>query len=134
MTDGSRNADGVRLDKWLWAARFFKTRRLAAEAVKGGKVEVDGVRAKPARDVRVGQRLAITKGPVTFEVTVDDLSDKRGPATEAQTLYTETGESIERREAVRVERRAVAAATPRPDHRPDRRNRRELAAFKRGGG
>jgi len=125
-------ADGVRLDRWLWAARFFKTRRLAVDAIKGGKVSVDGARAKPARTVRTGQRVAVSKGPVTFEVDVLGLSEQRGPAAEAEKLYAETEASLAERERQRAQRRAVAAAIPQPDHRPDRRDRRRLAAFKRG--
>ncbi|KAF0284252.1 RNA-binding S4 domain-containing protein [Spiribacter roseus] len=126
-------AESVRLDRWLWAARFFKTRRLAVDAIKGGKVEVDGVRAKPARAVRAGNRLLIRKGPQTFEVDVEDLAEQRGPAPQAQALYTETDASVRARERQRDELRAAAAAQPRPDHRPDRRDRQRLAAFKRGG-
>ena len=125
-------ADAVRLDRWLWAARFFKTRRLAVDAIKGGKVSVDGARAKPARAVKVGQRLIIRKGPQTFEVDVEGLSEQRGPAPEAQKLYTETAASQTAREQQRAEWRAAAAAQPRPDHRPERRDRRRLASFKRG--
>ncbi|MEX0382104.1 S4 domain-containing protein [Spiribacter sp. 1M153] len=126
-------AESVRLDRWLWAARFFKTRRLAVDAIKGGKVDVDGVRAKPARAVRAGNRLLIRKGPQTFEVDVEGLAEQRGPAPQAQALYTETEASVRARERQRDELRAAAAAQPRPDHRPDRRDRQRLAAFKRGG-
>ena len=126
-------ADAVRLDRWLWAARLFKTRRLSVDAIKGGKVSVDGARAKPARAVKVGQRLIIRKGPQTFEVDVEGLAEQRGPAPEAQKLYTETAASEATREQQRAELRAAAAAQPRPDHRPERRDRRRLAAFKRGG-
>ncbi|WP_440995289.1 RNA-binding S4 domain-containing protein [Arhodomonas sp. SL1] len=130
----ANGGEGVRLDKWLWAARFFKTRRLATEAIKGGKVEVDGQRAKPAREVHAGQTVHVTKGAYAFEVVVEGVSGQRGPASQAQALYTETAESVERREAIRQERRAAEAAIPRVDHRPDRRDRRELARFKRGRG
>lgn len=123
--------DSVRLDRWLWAARFFKTRRLAVDAVKTGKVSVDGVRAKPARAVRIGQRLSIRKGLETFEVDVTALSEQRGPASVARTLYAETPASQAAREHQRLEHRAAAAALPRPEHRPERRDRRALAAFKR---
>jgi ribosome-associated heat shock protein Hsp15 len=126
-------AESVRLDRWLWAARFFKTRRLAVDAIKGGKVDVDGVRAKPARAVRAGQRLVIRKGPQTFEVAVDGLAEQRGPAPQAEALYTETAASVRERQRQSDERRAAAAAQPRPDHRPERRDRQRLAAFKRGG-
>lgn len=125
-------AESVRLDRWLWAARFFKTRRLAVEAIKNGKVSVDGIRAKPARAVKVGQRLNIRKGPVAFDVDIEGLSEQRGPASVAQTLYRETAESIAQREQQRAEMRTAAAALPRPEYRPERRDRRALAAFKRG--
>ena len=125
-------ADSVRLDRWLWAARFFKTRRLAVEAVKTGKVSVDGIRAKPARAVKIGQRLVIRKGPISFEIDIEGLSEQRGPASVAQTLYQETEQSIKAREQQRLEMRSAAAALPRLEHRPERRNRRALAAFKRG--
>lgn len=128
------SAESVRLDRWLWAARFFKTRRLAIEAVRSGRVSVDGVRAKPARALRPGQRLSIRKGAQDFEVDVLDVSEQRGPAAVAETLYQETPVSAEAREARRAEWRLAAAAQPRPHHRPERRSRRELAAFKRGGG
>ena len=128
---GSDSPAAVRLDKWLWAARFFKTRRLAADAIRGGKVSVEGVTAKPAREVRPGHRVKVTKGPYQFEVVVEGLSDTRGPAPVARTLYRETDESVARREAVRAQQRAAAAGIPRMPHRPDRRDRRELAAFKR---
>lgn len=124
----------VRLDKWLWAARFFKTRRLAADAIRGGKVAVGGVRAKPAKEVRLGDTVSVTKGPYEFVVVVDGLSERRGPAPEAQRLYHETEQSVERREELRDRRRAGAASLPHIDHRPDRRDRRRLAAFKRGRG
>ena len=122
----------VRLDKWLWAARFFKTRRLASDAIKGGKVELNGVRAKPAKDVRVGDRLSVHKDAFEFVVEVEGLSEKRGPATEAVKLYTETEDSMRRREELKEQLRAQARAFPRPDHRPGKRDRRDLAAFKRG--
>jgi len=121
----------VRLDLWLWAARFFKTRRLAADAIKGGKVTVNGAKGKPAKEVRPGQRIAVTKEADEFVVDVEGVADKRGPASEAQKLYTETRESVERRERVRAQKQSVHAATPRMDHRPDRRDRRRLARFKR---
>ena len=88
-----------RLDKWLWAARFFKTRTQAQEAVNGGKVHVDGDRVKPARAVRVGQMLEITRGEVMLTVRIEGLAERRGPAPVAATLYAETEESVARREA-----------------------------------
>lgn len=125
---------GVRLDIWLWAARFFKTRRLAADAIKGGKVTVNGGKGKPAKEVRPGQRLTVTKDVYEFVVDVEDVAERRGPASEAQKLYTETPESVERREQVRAQKRSMQAAMPHVDHRPDRRDRRRLARFKRDRG
>ena len=122
-------SDAVRIDKWLWAARFFKTRSLAQQAVAGGKVHLDGQRVKPARDVRPGDRLTITKGELHFEVVVDAVSGRRGPAREAESLYTETEASREARERVRAARRD---RPPAPDHRPDKRERRRLQRLKEG--
>ncbi|MBK1735874.1 RNA-binding protein [Halorhodospira abdelmalekii] len=129
----SGDEERVRLDRWLWAARFFKTRRLAVEAVQGGKVDVDGARAKPSRAVRPGDRLTITKGEQRFEVIVHGVAEQRGPAKVAETLYEETAESRQRRQQQAEQRRAAGAALPRPEQRPDKRQRRHLSAFKRGG-
>lgn len=126
--------DGVRVDRWLWAARFFKTRRLAVEAVNGGKVELNGGRAKPAKTVRPGDMLRIRKDAFEFHVRVMDLAEQRGPARVAQTLYEETAESVARRETLRDQLRAQAAAFPQPRHRPDKHGRKELTRFKRGEG
>ena len=125
-------ADSVRLDRWLWAARFFKTRRLAIDAIRGGHVQVEGVRAKPARAVKPGQQVIVRKAAQTFEVEVLQVSDQRGPAREAEQLYRETEDSQQRRASQREAARLAAAAQPRPEHRPERRDRRQLAAFKRG--
>lgn len=122
----------VRLDRWLWAARFFKTRRLAVEAVQGGKVSVDGGRAKPGRTVKPGDSLTITKGEQRFEVIVEGVAEQRGPAKVAQTLYRETEQSRERREQQAQHRRESGASIPRPEQRPDKRERRRLSSFKRG--
>lgn len=127
MTD-----EAVRVDKWLWAARFFKTRRLATEAVQGGKVDVNDARAKPARTIRPGDELRVRKDAYEFHVVVRDVSDKRGPAKVAETLYEETPESIARREQTREQIRAQNAAFPQPKHRPDKHDRKHLARFKRG--
>lgn len=124
-------AAGVRVDKWLWAARFFKTRSVAATAVSGGHVHVDGQRVKPSRQVRVGQTVDITRGEVEFSVVVEALADKRGPAAVAQTLYQETEESIARREvaaAARIAQRELRAASA---GRPGKRERRQLTGLKR---
>jgi ribosome-associated heat shock protein Hsp15 len=120
----------VRIDKWLWAARFFKTRSLATEAVQGGRVHVDGARVKPARDVRIGEEIAVTVGDRTTVVVVRALADRRGPASEAALLYEETPESRERRERRREERRL--APTPGADlhGRPAKRDRRRIEAMR----
>jgi ribosome-associated heat shock protein Hsp15 len=119
--------DGVRLDKWLWAARFYKTRSLATDAVLGGHVHVGEARVKPSREVRVGETLEITQGPRRRTVVVTGLSDKRGPASVAQTLYEETAESIARGEQRRLERQAE----PQPVGRPSKVDRRRLDALRR---
>lgn len=126
------SVEAVRIDKWLWAARFFKTRRLATDAVNGGKVEVNGVRAKPARGVRVGDDVRIRKDAFEFVVRVDALSEQRGPARVAEGLYTESEQSREAREALRLQLRAQASAFPQPRQRPEKHQRKELARFKRG--
>lgn len=133
MTDTKQQTDRVRLDKWLWAARFFKTRSQASTAVKGGHVHLNGQRAKPSVNVSSGDRLRVTKGPVNFVVDVTGLADKRGPATVAQTLYAETQDSITRREADAEARRLARMSTPQPDRRPDKRQRRKLRQFKQDG-
>ena len=123
--------DKVRVDKWLWAARFFKTRSLASRAVTGGHVHVNGARVKAARPVQSGDRLLIRRGEMEFTVIVQGLSEKRGPAPVARKLYAETAESIAAREAARDERRLIRAAAARPDRRPDKRQRRKIRKFLR---
>ena len=131
MSGDRQDRNRVRLDKWLWAARFFKTRRLATEAIAGGHVHLDGQRVKPSRPVRVGDRLEIRKGEVRFEIDVLALSERRGPASEAAKLYRETPESLARREREREARR-LAAQAPAPARRPDKRARRRLRDVKGG--
>jgi ribosome-associated heat shock protein Hsp15 len=123
--------DIVRIDKWLWAARFFKTRSMASKAVGGGHVQVNGNRVKPARVVQVGDTLYIRRGLIAFEVVVLELSGRRGPAVKAQTLYEETVESIERREHQIMERRLQRPADLLPARRPDKRERRKIRKFQR---
>ncbi|HHB75696.1 MAG TPA: RNA-binding protein [Desulfobulbus sp.] len=123
--------DKVRVDKWLWAARFFKTRTLAARAVTGGHVHVNGLRVKAARPVQPGDRLHIRRGEQEFTIIVQALSGKRGPAKTAATLYEETKESIAAREAARCERRLIHAQAACPDRRPDKRERRKIRKFLR---
>jgi ribosome-associated heat shock protein Hsp15 len=118
-----------RIDKWLWAARFFKTRALAAQAVNGGKVHVDGERTKPARTLHPGDRLRITRGHESREVIVCGFNEQRRPAAEAQTLYEETPESRARRESDAEQHRLLRAAMPRTEHRPDKRQRRHIRRF-----
>jgi ribosome-associated heat shock protein Hsp15 len=119
----------ARLDQWLWAARFFKTRSLAKQAIETGRVEISGQRAKPARAVRVGDRLDIVRGDVAFEVDVLALSDVRGPAPVAQALYAETEDSRTRREAARALRAAQRDGFKPPEQRPDKRARRLIRAL-----
>jgi len=121
----------LRLDKWLWAARFFKTRQLACEAVNGGKVHLNGQRTKPSKPVHVDDTLTITRGLDTFHVTVQALAAKRGPAKFAQTLYQESEESLSRRESEAEQRRLVVASQQHPKKRPDKRSRRRIIRFQR---
>lgn len=120
----------MRLDKWLWAARFFKTRQLAAEAVLGGKVHLNGQRSKPGKEVRVGSQLSISKGPYDWEIEVQMLPKQRRPASEAATFYTETEQSHAKRQALNEQIRAERAAQPAASHRPNKRERRLIHRFK----
>ena len=122
----------VRIDKWLWAARFFKTRSMAAQAVSGGKVHLNGARIKPARIVQKGDELRIRRGEVEFVVIIQDIADRRGPAREAQLLYEETEASIRLREETREQKRLEAAGRMYgPVKRPDKRARRQIRSFTR---
>lgn len=129
MTEQIEPAGGIRVDVWLWAARFFKTRSLAKQAVANGKVEVDGQRAKASRLVRVGSALVVERGEERFEVEVRGLSDARGPASVAQALYAESEASRERRAAARATRQAERAGYRAPETRPDKRARRLIRAL-----
>lgn len=123
--------DGVRVDKWLWAARFFKTRGLAAEAVSGGKVQVNGARVKRSKLVHPGDRLRLRKGPYEYQLTVGRVSEHRGSATVAATLYEETAESKKRRELLATQHKLAAAVGPRPEQgRPTKKDRRALRRLK----
>lgn len=126
----SREQPRVRVDKWLWAARFFKTRVLATEAVEGGKVHVNGERVKPSRQLRCGDELAIQKGLYTFVVEVQVLASQRGPAEQARALYTERESSIAARQALQDQRRMHAVGDPHPGGRPDKRARRQWQQLK----
>lgn len=126
--------DEVRLDSWLWAARFFKTRSLAKQAIEGGKVTIQGQRAKPGKTITPGTMLQIGKADQTFEVEVLGLATKRGPARVAEQLYRETPASAERREKASSLRRAERASRPTPAGRPDKRDRRTLRRLRKDGG
>jgi ribosome-associated heat shock protein Hsp15 len=121
----------VRVDVWLWAARFFKTRSLAKQAIVGGHVDVNDAGCKPAKMLRAGDRLRIARGEERLDVEVLALSERRGPASVAQALYRETEASRLAREAARAERRMIGAAAP--PKRPDKQARRELKRLKDAG-
>lgn len=121
--------DAVRLDIWLWAARFFKTRSVAKHAVETGKVDAGGQRAKSSRAVRVGDILAITRGDETYEVEVRGVSDQRGPAPVAQALYLESEASRQNRDAALALRRAERTGYQAPHSKPDKRARRLIRAL-----
>lgn len=117
----------MRIDKWLWSARFFKTRSLAAQAVDSGKVNLNGDRCKPAKEIRAGDELSIRTGETEWQVVVRELSDKRGPASVAQKLYEETAESHTRREEQAALRKLAKEPAREIKGRPTKRNRRVLA-------
>lgn len=118
---------GLRIDKWLWAARFFKTRSLATDALSGGKVKLNGSASKPAREVKIGDRLAIFNGDTRWEITILGLSDKRGPASSARLLYEESPDSIAAREAEQMRRRFTQEPAADMYGRPTKRDRRQMA-------
>jgi ribosome-associated heat shock protein Hsp15 len=119
----------VRLDKWLWAARFFKTRALAGEAVTGGKVHLAGQRIKPSRRVKIDDCYEIRRGYERYEVIVTDLSERRGSASCAHTLYRETETSIEQRGSEADKRRLAMMQRPHSTSRPDKKQRRKIRQF-----
>ena len=133
MNDDSP-ADRDRIDRWLWYTRFFKTRSVAAQAVSGGKVHLNGDRVKSAHAVRVGDLIAIKMDGVLAEFEVLGLPARRGPAAEAQANYREQGGSVERRAKHQEAQRLANLSRPRPDTRPDKRDRRRLVRFQRGEG
>lgn len=118
--------NGIRIDKWLWAARFFKTRSLATDAVGGGKVKLNGAPTKPARDIKVGDRLDIFNGDTRWQVVILGLSEKRGPASEARQLYEETPDSIAARETEQMRRKFTNEPAAEIHGRPTKRDRRQL--------
>ncbi|MBB4126457.1 ribosome-associated heat shock protein Hsp15 [Xanthomonas translucens] len=129
MNESLAQPSAVRLDVWLWAARFFKTRSVAKQAVETGKVDVAGQRPKPSRAVRVGEQLRVERGEEVFEIHVLALSDNRGPASVAQALYQESDASRERRAQQRAQRSAERNGYQAPDGKPDKRARRLIRAL-----
>jgi ribosome-associated heat shock protein Hsp15 len=127
-----QNTNSVRIDKWLWAARFFKTRAQASKACDLGRIHSNEVEAKPAKDVRVGDVLRIRNEGGEFHVEVLQLSDIRGPAAVAQTLYRETEASKEQRLREAAERKAMQQYAPLPERRPSKRDRRRIIQFRSG--
>lgn len=127
----SDNSDKVRLDKWLWAARFFKTRALAKAAIEGGKVHYDGQRSKVSKIVELGATLTIRQGFDEKEIVVQAISDQRRGAPQAQLLYTETPASIKRRMDAGEHRKIMRAANLVPDHKPNKKERRDMQRFER---
>ena len=129
MIERAATHGSVRIDKWLWAARFFKTRSLATGAVESGKIKLNGERPKPAKAVKLGDQLEIRSGPFTFAIAVLALSDKRGPATVAATLYLESVQSQSARKILADQLRADAATTPFLRGRPTKKARRAIIQF-----
>ncbi len=124
--------DAVRIDKWLWAARFFKTRAQASRACDLGRILSNGLRAKPSREVRIADKLHIENDSGSFDVEVLEVSGMRGPAAVAHTLYSETDASREARLRVMAERKTTQQFAPLPDRRPSKRDRRRIIQFRRG--
>lgn len=120
-----------RLDKWLWAARFFKTRKLASEAIAGGKVHLNGQRSKPGKEIKIGHQISISKGAFRWDITVDNLSKQRRPACEASLLYQESPESRNRRQAQIEEKNKASGPPISPESRPNKKQRRQIHQFKR---
>lgn len=122
--------ESVRVDKWLWAARFYKTRSLAAQAARGGKVHLNGERIKAARPIEVGDELKITKQGCEYIVKIVQLSERRGPAKIAELLYEESEESMRKRADLAEQHKLAAATAPHPDRKPDKKARRQLRDLK----
>lgn len=131
MVDNSL-MDSIRIDKWLWAARFFKTRALASKACDLGRILSNGHEAKPSREVRVGDKLAVKNEGGDFQIEVLALSQMRGPAVVAQALYSESDASKEARAKAAAERKAMQEFAPLPEHRPSKRDRRRIIQFRGG--
>lgn len=128
-----KSSEEVRLDKWLWAARFYKTRAIAREMIEGGKVHYNGQRSKPGKVVELNAELTLRQGNDERTVVVAGITAQRRPASEAQQLYHETDASIEKREKMAQARKMNALTMPHPDRRPDKKERRDLMKFKLSG-
>ena len=124
--------EAVRLDKWLWVARIYKTRALAREMIEGGKVHYNGQRSKPGKVVELNATLMLRQGNDERTIVVKGITEQRRPASEAVALYEETAESIEKREKMALARKMNALTMPHPDRRPDKKERRDLMRFKHG--
>lgn len=124
-------SDPVRIDKWLWAARFFKTRSLARVAINGGKVRLNGARVKPGRTIMAGDQLVVQRGDEQFELEVVLAETRRGPATAAREMYRESEESAERRAHLKEQRALERAARAERERRPDKRQRRQIVRFRK---
>jgi ribosome-associated heat shock protein Hsp15 len=131
LREPEKNSASVRVDKWLWAARFFKSRSIAVTAIESGKVTVNGDRVKPARDVKSGDAVRVRLGPYEHTVIVRAVSDRRGPAAQAALLYEETAESRAAREKLHWQLKHAAPVIVPGDGRPTKRDRRQLDKFKR---
>lgn len=134
MADTNTDAPKIRLDKWLWAARFYKTRSLAKEAIEGGKVHYNSQRSKPGKIVEIGAKITLRLGWQEKIVIVDALSDKRRGAPEAQTLYHETEDSVKRREELAWQRKTMQTAQLPPARRPTKKARRDIRRFREQNG
>jgi ribosome-associated heat shock protein Hsp15 len=125
----------MRLDKWLWAARFYKTRQLAVEAINGGKVHLNGQRSKPGKDVSIGNRLRIHKGSLEWDIVIEQLPKQRRPASEAVTFYSESDSSRDKRQQLIEQQRIIRAAMPlKTESKPNKRDRRLIHRFKQDQG
>src|SRR4051812_6080030 len=124
--------DETRIDKWLWAARFFKTRSQATDAVNGGKVEVNGDAAKPSKVVKAGDRIRLRLGPAEYKLTVKAIGERRGSAPAAQALYEESPESVAERARIAAQRRFASAPSYEEKGKPSKKDRRDLDRFRRG--
>ncbi|MBW9429524.1 ribosome-associated heat shock protein Hsp15 [Atlantibacter hermannii] len=122
----------VRLDKWLWAARFYKTRAIAREMIEGGKVHYNGQRTRPSKNVELEAEIVLRQGNDQRTVIVKGITDRRRPASEAVLLYEETAQSVENREKLALARKMNALTMPHPERRPDKKERRDLMKFKYG--